>query len=37
MTLVIPHVKIQFESNSQRFKVPLGIIESCDSSRKNTI
>ncbi len=34
--LVIPHAKIQIESNSQQYKSCSRIFSSCDSSRKNT-
>ena len=35
--LVNPHVKIQFEINSQQICQVLDLRPSCESSRKNTI
>ena len=35
--LVNPHVKIQFEINSQRGAIDIEPSEACESSRKNTI
>ena len=35
--LVNPHVKIQFEINSQRNLILIGKKKACESSRKNTI
>jgi len=34
---VNPHVKIQFEINSQLIPSALQVLISCESSRKNTI
>ena len=35
--LVNPHVKIQFEINSQLAQIEILPYEACESSRKNTI
>ncbi len=36
LSLVIPHAKIQIESNSQLLIIKYFIMNTCDSSRKNT-